>query len=154
MDPFWKRGSMCYYALGIEIRVGIFCGYNIHGKALVFPTYPKMFSVERITPGGCPDTVFGCTEHDVEDLYHSVWDLIEEMCSEFRGNLQGQLMKIPYSTPACINCEYCQPAKDETTPYLKCNLPNGPFPIKEHTLTCKKYKLRKDLKDKQEVPLE
>jgi hypothetical protein len=78
-------------------------------------------------------------------------DKIESLITELRGNLQGQLLNIPFNTPACINCKHCNPATDESEPILKCDLPGGPRPIREHTLTCNKFKLRDNLKKKQEA---
>lgn len=150
METFWKHGAHCYYARGIVLQMGIFCGYTKEGKALVFPTYPNQNEVTIKTPGGCETTGLACIQLDVEELYHSVWDLIESLITELRGNLQGQLLNIPFNTPACINCKHCNPATDESEPILKCDLPGGPRPIREHTLTCNKFKLRDNLKKKQE----
>ena len=151
METFWKHGAHCYYARGIVLQMGIFCGYTKEGKALVFPTYPNQNEVIIKTPGGCETTGLACIQLEVEELYQSVWDLIESLITELRWNLQGQLLNIPFNTPACINCKHCNPATDESEPILKCDLPGGPRPIREHTLTCNKFKLRDNLKKKQEA---
>ena len=150
MDTFWKRGSICYYASGIVLQSGIFCGYTKEGKAFVFPTYPNQNKVTIKTPGGNEKTGLACIQLYTEELFPSVWDLIENLITELRRNLQGQLLNIPFNSPACINCIHCNPATDESTPILKCDLPGGPRPIREHTLTCNKFKLRDNLKRKQE----
>lgn len=147
-STIWTPGKICYYAEGIQLNIGIFCGFDESGDALVFQTYPKKFQLNSVP--GEHGRLFACFSKSTDDLFLSVWDLIEHLITNLRGNLQGQLLNIPFNMPKCVNCKHCNPATDKETPYLKCDLPGGPFPIVEHTITCSSFSLRDNLKKKQE----